>query len=69
MPIETLVTFESTDESTDMYIDGTKLLDVLGEREEAVALQLKELITSGIDAAIETITNPAKYFDKPNFFA
>lgn len=57
MSIKTFVTFQESSEITKIRIDDREILDTLGSREEAIAVQLKELLTSVIGAVEQSISN------------
>jgi len=53
--LQTLVTFQSSSEVSKIRFEDYEILDVLGEREEAIAVQLKELLSSVTEAVREAI--------------
>ena len=55
MSLQTLVTFQSSSEVSKIRFEDYEILDLLGEREEAVAVQLKELLSSVTEAVREAI--------------
>jgi hypothetical protein len=55
MSLQTLVTFQSSSEVSKIRFEDYEILDVLGEREEAIAVQLKELLSSVTEAVREAI--------------
>jgi len=55
MPLQTLVTFQSSSEVSKVRFEDHEILDVLGKREEAIAVQLKELLSSVTEAVQEAI--------------
>lgn len=46
MTVKTVVTFQDLTETSKIKLEDRELLDVLGDREEAVAVQLGELLES-----------------------
>jgi hypothetical protein len=55
MGLQTLVTFQSSDETTKIHFEDYEILDVLGSREGAIAIQLKQLINSVTESIREAI--------------
>ena len=55
MALQTLVTFQSSSEVSKIRFENHEILDVLGAREEAIAVQLKELLSSVTDEVREAI--------------
>ena len=55
MSLQTLVTFQASSEVSRIRFEDYEILDVLGEREEAIAVQLKELLNSVTEAVREAI--------------
>ena len=55
MSLQTLVTFQASSEVSKIRFEDYEILDVLGEREEAIAVQLKELLNSVTEAVREAI--------------
>lgn len=55
MALQTLVTFQSSSEVSKVRFGDLEILDVLGKREEAVAVQIKELLSSVTEAVREAI--------------
>jgi hypothetical protein len=55
MALQTLVTFQSSDEVSKIHFEDYEILDTLGKREEAIAVRLKELLSSIMEAVQEGI--------------
>lgn len=55
MPIQTLVTFDPSTIVSKVRFENHEILDVLGKREEAIAVQFKELLASVTEAVQEAI--------------
>jgi hypothetical protein len=55
LSLQTLVTFQASSEVSKIRFEDYEILDVLGEREEAIAVQLKELLSSVTEAVREAI--------------
>lgn len=55
MALQTLVTFQPSSEVSKVRFEDHEILDVLGDREEAIAVQLKELLNSVTEAVREAI--------------
>lgn len=54
MPVETIVTFQSSSEAP-VRMGDHEVLEVLGRREEAIAIKLKEMLTSVKEAVRDSI--------------
>jgi len=55
MALQTLVTFQSSSEVSKIRLGDREILDILGKREEAIAVQLKELLNSVTETIREAI--------------
>lgn len=55
MTLQTLVTFQPSSEVSKVHFGDHEILDVLGTREEAIAIQLQELLSSVTQAVREAI--------------
>ena len=55
MALQTLVTFQPSSEVSKIHFEDREILDVLGKREEAIAVQFKELLGSVTEAVQEAI--------------
>ena len=57
MTLQTFVTFQSTSEVSTIRVENHEILDTLGKREEAMAVKLKELLSSVTEAVQGAIEN------------
>lgn len=55
MALQTVVTFEQNADLSQIHLEDHKRLDVLGKREAAAAIQIKELLSSVSESVREAI--------------
>lgn len=60
MSIKTYVTSIKPEQTGNVEVDGTEYLDVLGENETKLSVQLKELFESVMEAVTPTIQTESK---------
>ncbi|MEM8718810.1 MAG: hypothetical protein AAGE84_05815 [Cyanobacteria bacterium P01_G01_bin.39] len=60
MPIKTYITTVDSEEVSDLKIDNEETLDILGTREENIAVQLEELFSSVTEAISSSIDVESK---------
>jgi hypothetical protein len=57
MTLKTFVTFQSSSEVTEFHSENYEVLDTLGRREDALGVQLKDLLSSVTEEIQESIEN------------
>jgi hypothetical protein len=56
MALKTMVMFKDASEASELEIDGVQVLETLGKQENAMAVQLNEILGSVTDAVQESLT-------------